>query len=188
MPLLSLSFAKRISGGLAAVGAGLWLGACSSNAPLEQARGGSGRATTVQLDTTATLPTETCRLLTPREVGGLTGRPVRQQAGGEACRFVAADQPGSPDAVVMVSYRPASAFAVVQTGNRLKRHNILPVSGLGREAYYDDSHGDLYVGLPDRTLVIGQPRAVREYSRWQVARALGRLALARLAAQPAAAQ
>jgi hypothetical protein len=181
--LLPFSFAKRISGVLAAAGIGLLLGACSSNAPLEQSSGGSGRATTVQLDTTATLPTESCRLLTPREVGELTGRPVRQQAGGEACRFVEADQPGSPDAVVVVSYRPASAFAIVQTGNRLKRRNILAVNGLGHEAYYDDSHGDLYVGLPDRTLVIGQPRPVREYSRWQVAKALGQLAMARLAAQ-----
>ncbi|MBF9142319.1 hypothetical protein [Hymenobacter properus] len=170
---------------LALAALGTWLGACSSNAPLEQSSGGSGRATTVQLDTTATLPTETCRLLTPREVGDLTGQPVRQQAGGEACRFVQADQPGSPDAVVVVSYRPASAFAIVQTGNRLKRRNILAVNGLGHEAYYDDFHGDLYVGLPDRTLVIGLPRADRSYSRWQVAKALGRLAVARLAAPPA---
>jgi hypothetical protein len=175
---------------VALVLAGTWLGACSSNAPLEQSSGGSARATTVQLDTTATLPTETCRLLTPREVGTLTGQPVQQQAGGEACRFVQADQPNSPDAVVVVSYRPASAFTIVQTGNRLKRRNILAVNGLGREAYYDDFHGDLYVQLPERTLVIGLPRADRGYSRWQVAKALGQLAMARLAspAPPATAQ
>ncbi|MDO7849462.1 hypothetical protein Q5H92_24065 [Hymenobacter sp. M29] len=171
---------------LAAVSAALLLGACSGNAPLEQSSGGSGRSTAVQLDTTATLPTESCRLLTAREVGDLTGQAVQQQAQGEGCRFVQADQPASPDAVVVVSYRPASAFAIMQTGNRLKRRNILAVNGLGHEAYYDDTHGDLYVGLPERTLVIGLPRADRNYSRWQVAKALGQLAVARLAAPAAA--
>lgn len=168
---------------LAAVGA--WLGACSGNAPLEQSSGGSGRSTAVQLDTAATLPTESCRLLTAREVADLTGQPVQQQAQGEGCRFVRADQANSPDAVVVVSYRPASAFGIMQTGKRLKRRNILAVSGLGHEAYYDDSHGDLYVGLPERTLVIGLPRPDRNYSRWQVAKSLGRLAVARLATAPA---
>ena len=167
--------------------AGAWLGACSGNAPLEKSSGGSGRSTTVQLDTTATLPTETCRLLTPREVGNLAGQAVQQQAGGNACRFVPEGQLNSPDAVVVVSYRPASAFAIVQTGNRLKRRNILAVNGLGHEAYYDDTRGDLYVGLPERTLVIGLPRPDRSYSRRQVAKALGQLAVARLAAAPAAA-
>lgn len=170
---------------LVVAGGALLMSACSTNAPLEQASGGSARATTVQPDTTATLPTESCRLLTPREVGDLTGQPVQQQASGDACRFVQADQPNSPDAVVVVSFRPSSAFAIVQTGSRLKRRNILAVNGLGREAYYDDSHGDLYVQLPERTLVIGLPRADRNYSRWQVAKTLGQRAMARLSAPPA---
>jgi len=168
---------------LALGGIALWLSACSGQAPLEQASGGSGRSTTVQADTTATLPTEACGLLTPGEVTNLTGRPVQQQTQGEACRFVEADQPGSPDAVVMVSFRPAAAFQIAQAGNDLRRRNMLPVTGLGREAYYDDSHGDLYVQLPDRTLVIGMPQRVKRYSRQQIAPELGRLAMMRLTAR-----
>ncbi len=137
----------------------------------------------MQLDTTATLPTEACRLLTPGEVANLTGRPVRQQAQGNACRFVEADQPGSPDAVVVVSFRPAAAFMIARAGSSQRRYKMRPVNGLGREAYYDDSHGDLYVRLPERTLVIGMPRAARGYSREQIAPELGRLAMARLAAR-----
>ena len=161
------------------------LGACSGQAPLEQASGGNGRSTTVQPDATATLPTEACGLLTPGEVANLTGRPVQQQAQGDACRFVEADQPASPDAVVLVSFRPAAAFRIAQAGNDL-RHSIQPVSCLGREAYYDDSHGDLYVRLSDRTLVISMPRRVKSYSRERIAPELGRLAVARLTAHPAA--
>ena len=108
---------------------------------------------------------------------------MQQQAQGEACRFVEADQPASPDAVVMVSFRPAAAFEIAQAGNNLKR-SISPVSGLGREAYYDDSHGDLYVRLPERTLVISMPQRVKRYSREQIAPELGRLAIARLTARP----
>jgi hypothetical protein len=159
----------------------LGFNACSGNAPLEQSSGGSGRSTAVQVDTTATLPTEACGLLTPGEVANLTGRPVQQQTQGDACRFVEADQ-ASPDAVVMVSFRPASAFQIAQVGNDLRRRNMLPVSGLGRAAYYDDNRGDLYVQLPDRTLVIGMPQRVKRYSRQQIAPELGRLAVARLAA------
>ena len=110
---------------------------------------------------------------------------MQQQAQGESCRFVEADQPASPDAVVLVSFRPAAAFQIAQAGNDL-RHSIQPVSGLGREAYYDDSHGDLYVRLPDRTLVISMPRRVKSYSRERIAPELGRLAVARLTARPAA--
>jgi hypothetical protein len=161
------------------------LGACSSGAPLEQASGGQARTTAVPADTTALLPTEACGLLSPREVARLTGRAVQQQAQGEACRFVEADQPGSPDAVVTLSFRPAGAFIIAQAGNDLRRRNMVPIEGLGRAAYYDDSHGDLYVQLPDRTLVIGMPRRAKNYSREQITPELARLALARLAA-PAA--
>ncbi|MBU6121098.1 hypothetical protein [Hymenobacter siberiensis] len=168
------------AGRLLALAATVLLGACSGQAPLEQASGGNGLSTTVQTDTTATLPTEACGLLTPGEVASLTGRPVQQQAQGDACRFVEADQPASPDAVVMVSFRPAAAFQIAQAGNDLKR-SISPVSGLGHEAYYDDSHGDLYVQLPTRTLVISMPRRVKSYSRERIAPELGRLAVARLA-------
>ncbi|MCI1187042.1 hypothetical protein MON38_06395 [Hymenobacter sp. DH14] len=182
-PVLFIGAAGRR---LALAGTALLLGACSGQAPLEQASGGNGRSVAVQADTTATLPTEACGLLTPREVADLTGQPVQQQAQGEACRFVEADQAGSPDAVVLLSFRPAGAFAIAQAGNNLRRRNILAVNDLGHEAYYDDYHGDLYVRLPERTLVIGLPRPAKGYSRWQVARALGRLAVARLNAGPAA--
>ena len=166
---------------LALAGAWLLLGACSSQAPLEQANGGNGRSTTVQADTTATLPTEACGLLTPGEVANLTGRPVQQQAQGEACRFVEASQLANAEAVVMVSFRPAAAFRIAQTGSDLRHRNMLPVSGLGHEAYYDEDHGDLYVQLPGRTLVIGMPQRVKRYSRERIAPELGRLAVARLA-------
>ncbi|MBO2010761.1 hypothetical protein [Hymenobacter negativus] len=172
---------KRAGGFIASCALLLGLEACSGNAPLEQSSGGSGRSTVVSADTTATLPTEACGLLTPGEVANLTGRPVQQQAQGDACRFVEADQPGSPDAVVMVSFRPAAAFQIAEAGNDL-RHSVSPVTGLGRAAYYDDNHGDLYVQLPDRTLVIGMPRRVKSYSRERIAPELGRLAMARLAA------
>lgn len=178
-----IPFKKRVSALLAVAGTALLLGACSGQAPLEQASGGNGRSTAVQADTTATLPTEACGLLTPGEVAALTGRPVQQQAQGDACRFVEADQPASPDAVVLVSFRPAAAFQIAQAGNDLRRRNMLPVTGLGREAYYDDSHGDLYVRLPDRTLVIGMPQRVKRYSRSDIAPELGRLAVARLTAR-----
>lgn len=181
----SILFPTTASRQLAWAGAALLLGACSGQAPLEQASGGNGRSVAVLADTTATLPTEACGLLTPREVADLTGRPVQQQTQGEACRFVEADQPGSPDAVVMLSFRPAAAFAIAQAGNDLRRRNVVPVTGLGREAYYDDSHGDLYVRLPERTLVIGMPRRARNYSREQVAPELARIAISRLAGQPA---
>ncbi|MBH8558489.1 hypothetical protein [Hymenobacter negativus] len=179
IPVLSIGLGGRL---LALAGAML-LGACSGQAPLEQSSGGTSRSTAVQMDTTATLPTEACGLLTPGEVASLTGRLVQQQAQGEACRFVEADQPASPDAVVMVSFRPAAAFQIAQAGNDLRRRNMVPVTGLGREAYYDDSHGDLYVRLPDRTLVIGMPRRVKAYSRERIAPELGRLAVARLTAR-----
>lgn len=179
--ILSFGPAARL---LALAGTAL-LGACSSGAPLEQASGGQSRPTAVQADTTALLPTEACGLLSPREVANLTGRAVQQQAQGEACRFVEADQPGSPDAVVTLSFRPAGAFTIAQAGNSVSRRNMAPIRGLGREAYYDDDHGDLYVRLPERTLVIGMPRRARGYSREAVAPELARLALARLAA-PAA--
>lgn len=162
----------------------LLISACGSGQPLEQASGGPNRTTAVALDTTATLPTEACGLLTAREVTDLTGQAVRQQAQGEACRFVEANQPASPDAVVLVSFRPAAAFQIAQAGNDLRR-SIQPVSGLGREAYYDDSHGDLYVRLPNRTLVIGMPRRVKGQARDEIAPQLARLAVARLTAQPA---
>ena len=163
----------------------LYLGACSSGAPLEQASGGQGLSAAMPLDTTATLtlPTEACGLLTAREVAELTGQAVRQQAQGEACRFVEANQPASSEAVVLVSFRPAAAFQVAQVGNNLRRRNMLPVTGLGREAYYDEDHGDLYVQLPGRTLVIGLPRRVKDGSRERIAPELGRLAVARLAAR-----
>ena len=186
MPTIAVSNGIRAAALLILGGAALLLSACSSGAPLEQSSGGNGRSTVVQLDTTATLPTEACGLLTPGEVASLTGRAVQQQAQGEACRFVEADQPASPDAVVVVSFRPAAAFQIAQAGNDLRRRNMQPVSGLGREAYYDDSHGDLYVRLPDRTLVISMPHAVRSYSRERIAPELGRLAVARLSARPAA--
>ena len=156
-------------------------GACSSNVPLEQSSGGTGRSTVVPADAAAMLPTEACGLLTPGEVASLTGRPVQQVAQGEACRFVEADQPTSPDAVLTLSFRPAGAFAIARAGNSLSRRNMEPVTGLGREAYYDDDHGDLYVQLPERTLVLGMPRRARGYSREQVAPELARRALARLA-------
>jgi hypothetical protein len=175
-------FEQRISQLLTLAGTALLLGACSGQAPLEQASGGSGRSITVQADTTATLPTEACGLLTPGEVATLTGRPVQQQIQGEGCRFVEADQPASPDAVVMVMFRPASAFQIARVGNDLRRRNMLPVTGLGREAYYDDNRGDLYVQLPERTLVISMPQRVKRYSRERIAPELGRLAVARLAA------
>ena len=178
-----LFFKKRILHLMAAAGTGLVLGACSGGAPLEQSSGGSGRSTVVQLDTTATLPTEACGLLTPGEVARLTGRAVQQQTQGEACRFVEADQPANAEAVVMVSFRPAAAFQIAQAGNDLRRRNMVPVTGLGREAYYDDSHGDLYVQLPERTLVIGMPQRVKRYSRSDIAPTLGRLAVARLTAR-----
>ena len=162
-------------------------GACSGGAPLEQASGGLGRSTAVQLDTSVTLRTEACGLLTAREVTSLTGQQVRQQAQGDACRFVEADQPGSPDAVVLVSFRPAAAFQIAQAGNDLRRRNVVPVTGLGREAYYDDNHGDLYVRLPERTLVISMPQHVKGQSRNEIAPQLARLAMARLAAPPAGA-
>jgi hypothetical protein len=177
----NLSFEKRISYFLVLAGTVLLLGACSGNAPLEQSSGGSGRSTVVQADTTATLPTEACGLLTPGEVANLTGRPVQQQTQGEGCRFVEADQVASPDAVVLVTFRPASAFQIAQAGNDLRR-SISPVGGLGHEAYYDDNRGDLYVRLPERTLVISMPQRVKRYSREQIAPQLGRLAVARLAA------
>ena len=166
---------------LTLVATNLLIEACSSGAPREQASGGQRLASAVPLDTTATLPTEACGLLTPREVAELTGQAVQQQAQGEACRFVEANQPASPEALVLVSFRPATAFQVAQAGNDLRRRNMLPVAGLGREAYYDEDHGDLYVQLPDRTLVIGMPRRVRDGSRERIAPALGRLAVARLA-------
>jgi hypothetical protein len=161
----------------------LILNACSSNAPLEQSSGGSGRSTVVQLDTTATLPTEACGLLTAREVSELTGQAVQQQAQGEACRFVETDQPAGPAPVVLVSLRPAAAFAVAQAGNSVRRRIMVPISGLGREAYYDDSHGDLYVQLPERTLIISMPRPIQDRRRDRITTELGRVALARLAAR-----
>lgn len=182
MPIPAPCFEKRILHLLALGSAALLLGACSGNAPLEQSSGGSGRSTVVQADTSATLPTESCGLLTPGEVASLTGRPVQQQTQGEACRFVEADQPASPDAVVLVSFRPASAFQIAQAGNDLRR-SISPVTGLGRAAYYDDNRGDLYVQLPERTLVISMPQRVKRYSRERIAPELGRLAVARLAAR-----
>ena len=142
---------------LALAAAALLLGACSS-APIEQSTGGLSTSAPLPLDTTATLPTEACGLLTPGEVASLTGQPCSSRPRATACRFVEADQPASPDAVVTVSFRPAAAFTIAQAGNNLKR-SIAPVNGLGREAYYDDRHGDLYVRLPTRTLVIGMPRA-----------------------------
>ena len=178
------SFSLRAARVPAAVlASALYLGACSTGAPLEQASGGQGLSAAVPLDTTATLPTEACGLLTAREVAELTGQAVQQQAQGEACRFVAANQPASPEAVVLVSFRPAAAFQVAQAGNNLRRRNMLPVTGLGREAYYDEDHGDLYVQLPGRTLVIGLPRRVKDGSRERIAPELGRLAVARLAAR-----
>ncbi len=182
-----IGFAQSTYGQLLALAAtALLASACGSGQPLEQASGGPNRATTVALDTTATLPTEACGLLTAREVTGLTGQAVRQQAQGDACRFVEANQPASPDAVVLVSFRPAAAFQIAQAGNDLRR-SIQPVTGLGREAYYDDSHGDLYVRLPTRTLVIGMPRRVKGQARDEIAPQLARLAMARLTARPAAA-
>ena len=179
--MLSPFFFLRAMGVHAAVLAGaIYLGACSSGAPREQASGGQGLATAVPLDTTATLPTEACGLLTPGEVAALTGQAVRQQAQGEACRFVEANQPASSDAVVLVSFRPAAAFQIAQAGNDLRRRNMLPVTGLGRAAYYDEDHGDLYVQLPDRTLVIGMPRRVKDRARERIAPELGRLAVTRL--------
>ena len=86
----------------------------------------------------------------------------------------------------MASFRPAAAFQITQVGNDLRRRNMVPVTGLGHEAYYDDSHGDLNVRLPDRTLVIGMPRRVKTYSREHIAPELGRLAVARLRAHPVA--
>lgn len=174
---------SRAARRLALAGGALCLGACSTGAPLEQASGGQGLASAVPLDTAATLPTEACGLLTAREVAELTGQAVQQQAQGEACRFVAANPSASPEAVVLVSFRPAAAFRVAQAGNDLRRRNMLPVAGLGREAYYDEDHGDLYVQLPGRTLVIGLPRRVRDGSRERIAPELGRLAVARLAAR-----
>ncbi|WP_345126183.1 hypothetical protein [Hymenobacter antarcticus] len=174
-------FLRAVRAHAAVLAGALYLGACSSGAPLEQASGGQGLATAVPLDTTATLPTEACGLLTPGEVAALTGRAVRQQTQGEACRFVEANQPASPDAVVLVSFRPAAAFQIARAGNDLRRRNMVPVTGLGREAYYDDDHGDLYVQLPDRTLVIGMPRRVKDRARERIAPELARLAVARLA-------
>ncbi|WP_210518531.1 hypothetical protein [Hymenobacter terricola] len=189
MLIIQLLLGQRGHWRLAFASGALLLGACSGQAPLEQSSGGQGRSTAVQADSAAmaTLPTEACGLLTAREVAVLTGRAVRQQAQGDACRFVEADQPASPDAVVTLSFRPAAAFAIAQAGNDLRRRNMVPVDGLGREAYYDDSHGDLYVKLPERTLVIGMPRRARNYSRERVAPELARLALARLTARPAGA-
>ncbi|WP_046245619.1 hypothetical protein [Hymenobacter terrenus] len=180
--LFSFSTFARVQLALAA---GLLLSACSGGAPLEQSSGGTGRSTVVQLDSSATLPTEACGLLTAREVTDLTGQTVQQQAQGDACRFVEANQPASPDAVVLVSFRPAAAFAIAQAGNDLRRRNMVPVTGLGREAYYDDNHGDLYIRLPERTLVIGMPRRIKDHPRDRVAPELARLAVARLAARSA---
>ncbi|MDO7877180.1 hypothetical protein Q5H93_20710 [Hymenobacter sp. ASUV-10] len=163
------------------LGATLLLASCGG-APTELSTGGRLRASTVQPDSAAVLNTETCRLLTPREVASLTGRPVRQQSQGAACMFVEDSGGASAEAVVQVSFRPAAAFRVVQAGNDLKRRDVLPVTGLGHEAYYDDDHGDLYVQLPGRTLVIGMPRPIRERPRHRLAPELGRLAVARLAA------
>ncbi|MBD2723958.1 hypothetical protein [Hymenobacter armeniacus] len=171
----------RTAGRLALVAGALCLGACSGGAPLEQSSGGSGRSTAVQLDTTATLPTEACGLLTAREVTELTGQTVQQQAQGEACRFVDAARPSGPDAVVLVSLRPATAFAIAQAGNKFSRRSMVRMTGLGREAYYDDYRGDLYVQLPERTLVIGMPRRLEDRRRDRLAMELGRLVLARLA-------
>ncbi|UOQ99393.1 hypothetical protein MUN81_07810 [Hymenobacter sp. 5317J-9] len=170
-------------GVLALAALGLALSACSGGAPLEQSSGGSGRSTAVQLDTTATLPTEACGLLTAREVSELTGQDVQQQAQGDACRFVDAASPNSPEAVVLVSLRPASAFAIAQAGNKYSRRSMVRMTGLGREAYYDDYRGDLYVQLPERTLVIGMPRRLEDRRRDRIATDLGRVVLARLAAR-----
>jgi hypothetical protein len=168
----------------------LLLAACGS-APTELSTGGRLRASAVQPDSAAVLNTESCQLLTPDEVASLTGRPVRQQSQGAACMFVEESSGASPEAVVLVSFRPAAAFRVVQAGNDLKHRDVLPVTGLGHEAYYDDEHGDLYVQLPGRTLVIGMPRPIRERPRHRLAPELGRLAVARLSiglAQPATPQ
>lgn len=167
--------------GLILCGAALLLAACGG-APTELSTGGRLRASAVQPDSAAVLNTETCRLLTPGEVASLTGRPVRQQSQGDACMFVEDAAGASAEAVVQVSFRPAAAFRVVQAGNGLKRRDVLPVTGLGHEAYYDDDHGDLYVRLPGRTLVIGMPRPIRERPRHRLAPELGRLAVARLTA------
>lgn len=164
-------------------GGALVLSACSGQAPIEQSGGGSSRSTVVQLDTTATLPTEACGLLTAREVSELTGQAVQQQAQGEACRFVEADQLAGPASVVLVSFRPAAAFAVAQAGSSLRRRVMVPISGLGQEAYYDESHGDLYVRLRERTLVISMPRSIQNRRRDRITTELGRVALARLAAR-----
>jgi hypothetical protein len=168
------------------LGAALLLASCGG-APTELSTGGRLRTSTAQPDSATVLSTETCALLTPGEVASLTGRPVRQQSQGAACMFVEAGSGASPEAVVQVSFRPAAAFRVVQAGNDLKRRDVLPVTGLGREAYYDDDHGDLYVQLPDRTLVIGLPQPIRDRPRHRLAPELGRLAVARLAATPPAA-
>ena len=171
---------------LALAGGALLLGACSGQAPLEQASGGPNRATVVAPDAaaTATLPTESCALLTPGEVTAATGLAVQQQAQGDACRFVETARPTDPEAVVLVSLRPAAAFTIAQAGNSVRRRNMEPVAGLGREAYFDEDHGDLYVKMPDRTLVISMPRRVKSYSRQRIAPELGRLAVARLSPQP----
>jgi hypothetical protein len=160
-------------------GSTLLLAACGG-APTELSAGGRLRASPVQPDSAAVVNTETCALLTPREVASLTGRPVRQLSQGAGCLFVEEGNAGTPDAVVQVSFRPAAAFRVVQLGNDLKRRDVLPVTGLGHEAYYDDDHGELYVQLPGRTLVIGMPRPIRERPRHRLAPELGRLAVARL--------
>jgi hypothetical protein len=170
---------------LALTGAALLL-ACGGNPP-EQSSGGLSRATPALPDSAATLPTESCGLLTAREVAALTGRPVRQQAQGAACLFVEVGNGGTPNAVVLVSFRPAAAFQTAQAGNALKRHGVEQVPGLGHEAYYDDDHGDLYVRLPERTLVIGMPRRIKDHPRQRLAPELGRLAVARLTASPNAA-
>ncbi|MBF9220212.1 hypothetical protein [Hymenobacter ruricola] len=168
---------------LVILAAGGLLSACSGGAPLEQSSGGSGRSTAVQLDTTATLPTEACGLLTAREVSELTGQDVQQQAQGDACRFVDATRPTDPDAVVLVSLRPATAFAIAEAGNQHNRRAVVRIAGLSRAAYYDDYRGDLYVQLPGRTLVIGMPRRLEDRRRDRIATELGRVALARLASR-----
>ena len=54
--MVNLFLFFRVSRRLAWVGCALYLGACSSGAPLEQASGGQGLVAAVPLGTAATLP------------------------------------------------------------------------------------------------------------------------------------
>lgn len=120
-------------------------------------------------------------LITANEVSTITGyRSFAMPVEPKRARFIAQTGPGDTATVAYVAYAAPVVFTDTQAGAASQKLRVMPVSSLGKGAYYEGTRNILYVRAPGHTLLVGVPTAHVGKDQRTVAVQMARLAVSRL--------